>query len=238
MGEDVESQEKQEKRGKKGRKRDDRGRVAAFIVYPDSAYPGWIERLKALHVRGFISPCHNRDVLADGSPKKPHWHVILYFDGKKSREQIDKIREEAIGPDFNEHLEEVVNASGYVRYLTHMDDPEKAQYSADDVVCLGGADYGLASALPGDDVVTLGQIAAFILSRDITNTLVLIEILRVEGRRDWLSYVSRHLQGMNGLCTQNVLRLRRIRGGEGLSGDFPFNFGDGAVAEKTNSDEV
>lgn len=227
MGENAESQEKS---GKKGRKRDDRGRVAAFLVYPDSAYPDWIERLKALHVRGFISPLHDADVLADGSPKKCHWHVILYFDGKKSREQIDKIRESAIGPDYSRHLEEVVNASGYARYLIHMDDPDKAQYSSEDVVCLGGADYGLASAQPGDDVVTLGEINRFLITREITNTVVLLDILRTEGRRDWLSYVSRHLQGINGLCTQNLSRLRRIRCGEFMPGDFPCD-GDGAIAE-------
>ena len=42
------------------------------------------------------------------------------------------------------------------RYLCHMDNPEKKQYSPDDVICLGGADYVncVATAADLDRVIT------------------------------------------------------------------------------------
>lgn len=229
MSEDFESQG-EAKKGK-GKKQDFRGRVAAFLVYPDSAYPDWQSRLRALHVRGFISPLHDQDVLADGSPKKAHWHVMLFFEGKKSRDQIDLIREAAIGPAFNRGLEDVHTPGAYARYLIHLDDPEKAQYRADDVICLGGADYALASAMPGDESATMAEISAYIVSAGIASANSLIAVCKEEGRRDWLTYISRHGYVIGMLIGHNVKRLDRIRLGQALPDDFgKKDGGDGAVA--------
>ena len=49
-------------------------------------------------VPGFISPLHNKDVNADGTPKKPHWHVILTFKGLKSYEQVKAITDKLNAP--------------------------------------------------------------------------------------------------------------------------------------------
>ena len=78
--EDGKSQEKPRKTKRSG---GDRARAFAFLVYEDSAYPDWMERLADLHIEAFVSPLHDKDVNPDGSLKKPHWHVLLYFSGKK-----------------------------------------------------------------------------------------------------------------------------------------------------------
>lgn len=228
-----ESQEEIKKgRGKK-RKRDDRGRISTFIVYKDSAHPDWIARLDALHVRAFISPLHDADFLKDGvTPCKPHWHVILYFDGKKSRGQIDAIREAAIGPDFNRELQNVDCAGAMARYLCHMDNPEKAQYRREDVIALGGADYDLATSMPGDDSVVMAAISAYVVSAEVTNVNALIKICKAEGRRDWMSYISRHGYVVGMIIGQNVQRLERIRNGTPLRGDIVFGDGGGAAADE------
>lgn len=221
MGELDESQDGvSEKRGKKPKKSTERGRVFAFLVYDDSAPQDWIERMKSMHVRGFVSPLHDADTLADGTPKKAHRHVMWFFDGKKSRAQIDALREAALGPDFNKGLEDVACPGAYVRYLTHMDDPDKAQYKHEDVISLGGADYSLASAMPGDDTVVMAEISAYVVENDITSINSLIAVCRREGRRDWSSYISRRGYVLGMIIGHNLKRLQRIKAGMELPGDI------------------
>lgn len=205
--------------GKEKKRKAARGRVFTFIVYADSAYQDWIERLDGLHVRAFISPVHDADVAVDGTLKKAHWHVILLFDGKKSREQIDAIREEAIGPDFNRELQDVNCVSAMARYLIHMDNPEKAQYRREDVTCLGGADYELVSALPGDDSVVMGAISAYVKKARVTDINTLIAACVADGRRDWSSYISRRGWLVGRMIDDHVKRLLRVHYGRAVPGD-------------------
>lgn len=219
----------EEKKGKR-KKGGGRCRVVAFIVYADSAAEGWQDRLAAMHVRGFISPLHDADVLADGTLKKAHWHVILFFDGKKSVAQIDAIREACLGEDFNRHLEDVACAGAYARYLVHMDDPEKAQYRREDVIALGGADYDLASSMPGDDAVVMAEISAYVVAADVTSINALISVCKAQGRRDWLGYISRRGYVVGMMIGHNVKRLERVRSGVVLPGDV-LDLGGGAAAD-------
>lgn len=217
MSDKLESQAETEGKGKK---KDCRGRAVAFLVYGDSSYPDWKERLRDQHVRGFISPCHDRDLLADGSLKKEHWHVMLMFEGKKSRVQIDELREAALGPDFNKELKDLINPGAYARYLVHMDDPDKAQYRKEDVICLGGADYDLATSMPGDDAVTMAKISTYVVSADITSVNQLIKSCQEQGRRDWLQYISRRGYVIGMMIGHNIKRLSRIKSGDFLPGDI------------------
>lgn len=116
------------------------------VVYPDSAPKNWIDILSEERVPAFISPLHDADVNPDGEAKKPHWHVMIMFDGPKpadhARAIFDKIG--GVGCDA------VVSVRGYARYLCHLDNPEKHQYDQGDVRQLSGADYVAAIGLPTD----------------------------------------------------------------------------------------
>lgn len=52
-----------------------RSRTWAALVYPESAAEGWRETLEELHITGFISPLHDKDVNPDGTPKR---HIITF----------------------------------------------------------------------------------------------------------------------------------------------------------------
>lgn len=116
------------------------------VVYPDSAPKNWIDVLSEERVPAFVSPLHDADVNPDGEAKKPHWHVMIMFDGPKpadrARAIFDKIG--GVGCDA------VVSVRGYARYLCHLDNPEKHQYDQGDVRQLSGADYVAAIGLPTD----------------------------------------------------------------------------------------
>lgn len=117
---------------------DEKGRNWATIVYPESAPIGWMEILEALHVKAFISPLHDEDVdEKTGEIKKPHYHVETMYDGTigKKRAEQDFALIGGVG------CKRLTSKTAYARYLCHLDDPDKWQYSPDDVICLGGADY-------------------------------------------------------------------------------------------------
>lgn len=122
---------------KQNEKKDDRTRLWTFIVYPDSAPENWREIIDEWHIAGCISPFHEFDKNPDGETKKPHYHVILSFDGNKSYEQIVEL----IAPLHCPIPKRVQSIRTMVRYLIHEDNPEKYHYSKEGIVAFGGFDF-------------------------------------------------------------------------------------------------
>ena len=119
-----------------------RTRHWAFIAYPDSVKEDWLSTLSQLGIQCAISPLHDKDEQKDGTLKKPHWHVVLVFDSVKSQDQIEEITQAIVKDDTKGYLPvRVLSLRGTMRYLTHMDDEDKAQYQQEDVKVLGGLDY-------------------------------------------------------------------------------------------------
>ncbi len=112
-----------------------KSRFWSFIVYPDSVIENWIDTLVEMGCVFAISPFHDRDINANGEPKKPHYHILLQFEGpttyKNVKENICDLVKGTIP-------KKVISMRGYYRYLTHMDNPEKAQYDVADIKCYGG----------------------------------------------------------------------------------------------------
>ena len=121
------------------KKSDGSGRTRSYatVVYPESAPDNWLSILEESKVPCCVSPLHCDDFNPDGEPKKAHYHVLLLFESVKSESQAREIFDTFGGVG----CEKVNSVRGYARYLTHLDNPEKAQYSPSDVQCFFGADY-------------------------------------------------------------------------------------------------
>lgn len=105
------------------------------MAYPESAPSDLFEQLKISGLPMAVSPLHDRDFEADGqTQKKPHWHILLTYPGPTTYNAV-----KAFTARFNSPgpipLEAV---RGYYRYLTHKDNPEKAQYPEDGITCFNG----------------------------------------------------------------------------------------------------
>ena len=85
-------------------------------------------------VVGAISPLHDKDLNATGELKKAHWHVIVTYEGPTAQSVVERLTERLNAPKPIP-LEQV---RGYYRYLTHKDNPEKAQYDEKDIQTLNG----------------------------------------------------------------------------------------------------
>lgn len=114
-----------------------RTRNWSILVYPDSAPENWRELIDDLHIEWIESPLHDRDVNSStGEIKKAHYHVDLLFSGLKTYEQVVEVIEPLNCPIPKRTL----SVKGSVRYMAHLDNPEKFQYDPADIVAHGGVD--------------------------------------------------------------------------------------------------
>ena len=109
-------------------------RYWAFVLYPESAPINWIDILTQTGLSIAISPLHDKDINPDLSLKKPHYHIILCYDGPTTYNNVKKLTE-SLNQPIPIPIEQV---KGYYRYFTHLDNPEKYQYESSEIKCLNG----------------------------------------------------------------------------------------------------
>lgn len=157
-----------------------RTRNFATVVYPESSPENWEDILTEQFVPAFISPLHDKDINPGGEAKKAHYHVMIMFDGVKTIEQAQSIFTLIGGVG----CEVVQSVRGYARYLCHLDNPEKAQYSQDEVRSMGGADFVSAIGLATDKYKALGEMQDFCEKYNVVSFYLLSKYARTH-RTDW-----------------------------------------------------
>lgn len=161
-------------------KREVRGQNWSIIGYPDSLPTDWLERLAEMQIEILVSPLHEADLNATGEEKKPHFHILLMFDSLKSLSQVKEISEMLNAPV----PKKMDSKRGAARYLCHLDNPEKAQYPVEDVVCLGGADYLSEISRGGDKYRIIAEIIEFVDDHEIYSYSKLLRIAQ-ERNQEW-----------------------------------------------------
>jgi hypothetical protein len=165
----------------------------AFVVYPTkeyldsvgSSYDGssgygsapenWQEILKLSGVVCAISPLHE-DTNPDETEKKPHWHVIAVYGSPTTFNNVKQLSQVSLNGSNPIPLERI---RGYYRYLTHKDNPEKVQYSEDDIKTVNGfciADFVELTKSEVDEIKW--RLHGLIIERDITEYSALMDYLR------------------------------------------------------------
>lgn len=108
----------------------------AFILYLDSAPDNWRDILQETGLLVAISPYHDKDINADGTEKKAHYHIIVCYEGPTTYKVVSMLTER-LNATIPQPLEAI---RGYYRYFTHMDNPEKYQYNSNEIITLNGFD--------------------------------------------------------------------------------------------------
>lgn len=133
-----------------------RTRNWSCIIYPDSLPDDYFDRILSTGLPVCLSPLHEDDTWLDdvydhpsdgsepsiiyhkGELKKSHYHVIILYSGVKSIYQV--------AHDFSFFnislalFDPVKSVAGSVRYFTHVDYPDKAQYGIDEFIPFNGFD--------------------------------------------------------------------------------------------------
>lgn len=184
----------------------------AFVLYPESAPKNWKEMLAQSGVQCAISPLHDRDVNPTGEPKKPHYHVILVYGNPTTYSNVKSLTNGRLGQTIPQPLEQV---QGYYRYLTHADNPEKAQYSKKDIEHLNGFDIREFVELSKSEVIRIKrELLAFIRDNKIYEYADLMELL-MDGGEETADYFE--VASNNTVFFDRYLSSRRFRvagGGE------------------------
>lgn len=159
-----------------------RFRNFATVVYPDSDNmpEDWLSVLQDWKTPVLVSPFHDQDVNVTGEPKKPHYHVLIMFEGMKSQDQVRELFDQIGGVG----LETVNSLRGYARYLCHLDNPDKHQYFPGDVKAFGGCDYIEMIGLPSDRYEIIGEMIDYCESERIVSYATLLVYAR-HNRQDW-----------------------------------------------------
>ena len=175
-----------------------RTRNWACLIYPRQSAEdrtecpeNWPEVLENLGVKAAVSPLHDRDVYESdkvdantgelvhkaGDLKKPHRHVLFTFEGVKSERQVKELFAKIGGVG----CEPINSLYAQVRYLTHKDNADKAQYSSLDVLTFGGFEYKRYASTRDDE------------ERDTTERMGKIFNIMAEGNLDEFCHVAEYL---------------------------------------------
>lgn len=171
---------------KKTREKDDRTRNWTFVIYPTDGNPpapsNWRDILDEEHIQWIESPLHDKDKNANGEPKKPHIHILMMFEGNKSFEQMKELTDKLNAPI----PQKCASAKGLVRYMAHLDNPEKVQYDRGLIIGHGGADVAeYLKPTSSSRYQLIGEMMDFVRDKDILEMEDLLYYARTERFDDW-----------------------------------------------------
>jgi hypothetical protein len=203
--------------------KDGRTRNWTFVAYPESVPNNWRDILDSEHIQWIESPLHDSDENADGEQKKPHWHIALLFEGHKSYEQVIEVTR-LINATIPKAIKSMV---GLVRYMIHLDNPEKKQYAMSDIVTHGGADLALyfkPSSTTRYELIR--EMRQWVNDNDCTEFFKLFDYATLERFEDWFPL----------LCDNSAYimgeYIKSVRNSKGIQKEFIYVNENGEVIDK------
>ena len=152
-----------------------KGRNWAFVVYPESLPKNYEEIITETGLPMAFSPLHDRDINPTGESKKPHYHVICYYENPTTQKSVKENVTDKLNGTIPIKLESM---TGMYRYHIHLDNPEKAQYNDKDRTFYNGFDTSKVDSLTFFEIdKTLRELQNFIESNDILEYRSLLKIL-------------------------------------------------------------
>ena len=135
-----------------------------------------------LHIEWIESPLHEFDTNATGEVKKAHWHLLLMFGGVKSYEQVLSV----VKPLNCPIPQRCHNAKAMVRYMAHLDNPEKHQYEVSGIKGHGGVDVAeMLRPNASERYSIIRDMTEYIRSNHVTEFSDFTEYAMLEHYDDW-----------------------------------------------------
>lgn len=163
-------------------KKESRTRNWSIVLYEDSAPKNWRDILDDTHIEWVESPLHDKDITAINEVKKAHIHILLMFGGVKSYEQVV----EFVKPLNCPIPQRCHNAKALVRYMAHLDNPDKAQYKISDIKGHGGVDIAeLLRPSSSERYQIINEILDFIKTNNIQEFQDVVDYARIYHIDNW-----------------------------------------------------
>lgn len=136
-----------------------KGRIWAFVGYPESLPSDWLDKLQETGLQIAISPIHDKDFNSDGTPKKSHYHIMVIYDGPTTYNHVLELTK-SLNCTIPIKLE---SARGMFRYHIHIDNPEKYQYDDRDRILINGFDLSSCNQLTHSEVLKIKRLVLDII---------------------------------------------------------------------------
>lgn len=218
-----------------GKKRTDtRSKNWTFLVYPESVKGNWREIISRNLIEWAESPVHNQDKWTEedekenpmhkaNTPKKEHIHIVVCWTSNKSREQM----QEFVSLFGGVKPEEVRNLKGLLRYFIHLDNPEKAQYSKENIKAYNGLDIEKYFNLSGKDRHSvLSDMITYIVENHIINFSDFVFYCKNEKYNDWFTLI----------CDNSTILIKEVIKSEYFKSQNKQN--NSNVSSKNNVEEL
>ena len=155
-----------------------------FVLYQDSAPSDWRDIIRQRGLIAAASPLHDKDINADGEAKKPHWHIIVVYDGPTTYNNVLALSQGELKGTIPKVLD---SPRGMYTYFTHEDNPEKAQYEKKDIEHFNGFNITDLCMLKSSEIFEIKKkVLAFIDDNDIFEYADLIRFLILAEMKDEL----------------------------------------------------
>jgi len=166
------------------KKKEVKKREWTFVIYPESAPSDWRDLIRQRGLVAAASPLHDKDINADGTPKKPHHHVIVVYDGPTTFSNVSAL---SVG-ELNGTIPKVLDSPrGMYTYFTHEDNPEKAQYDKKDIEHFNNFNITDLCMLKNSEIFEIKKrVIDFIDDNDIIEYADLIRYLMLAELKDEL----------------------------------------------------
>lgn len=183
-----------------------KSRYWSIIAYPDSVPSDWKDILTSTGLSMAISPLHDHDLDPEGEGgalKKPHWHILVCFDGPTTKDNMvdiaSRIGSQVVTP--------VNSCRGMYRYHIHQDNPEKYQYNdADRSFINGFLIENYSSLTSSEEIEMTRQIQKYIVSENICEYSDLLIFLESEDIQAY-AYAIHHTLLFNTFIRSRVNKL-------------------------------
>lgn len=157
-----------------------------FIAYPESLPEDWIQTLDDRMVPYAISPLHDKDTKPDGTLKKPHYHVMLRYSGPTTFKHVSELTR-----SLGQQIPQIYDSpSAAYAYLTHSNNPDKAQYDASEIRLGNG--FKVPKIEDDDKMSTSKQVTAFVFDNNLTEFSQLVKAVSDIGNAAWFKEIMDH----------------------------------------------
>lgn len=105
-----------------------RTRTFTFELYPEWSY--FTNIVSHIVKEKYALILHDKDTNDNGEIKKEHVHVVVKYGGKRT---LSSVRNEYAKYGLENRFVDTCNERAMLRYLVHLDNPEKYQYSKNEI---------------------------------------------------------------------------------------------------------
>lgn len=167
----------------------EKARYFTFLLYPDSLFPDWLEKLELLGLPIAISPLHNKDLSSvEGQQyKKAHYHVIYVAKNPVTAESVRLKIKRCLGDQSIAKVQIVIQSMENIYlYLTHESKDaiakNKVKYDKSDIVLLNNFDIDRYVTLDVEEKEDIFNLVCDLIDEyDLANVRELKRFVRQQG---------------------------------------------------------